>query len=103
MRLSIHHTKGISFPLIIGRESDGEGAAFSLPGNDIDGSMMILHDLPHAFRTADHMILMENGAVAASGTPEEIYATGAVDRIFGIKLGRAHTDDGWRYFCERGI
>ena len=65
--------------------------------------VMILHDLPHAFRTADHMILMENGRVSAEGAPEELYASGAVDRIFGIKLGRAHTEDGWRYFCERGI
>ena len=65
--------------------------------------LMILHDLPHAFRTADHMVLMENGTVSAEGTPEKIYASGAVDRIFGVKLGRAHTEDGWRYFCERGI
>ena len=65
--------------------------------------VMILHDLPHAFRTADHMVLMENGTVSVEGTPEEIYASGAVDRIFAVKLGRAQTDDGWRYFCERGI
>jgi len=63
--------------------------------------VMIIHDLPHAFQTADYMILMKDGAVAAEGTPEEIYAAGIVDSIFGIKLGRAYTENGWCYYCEK--
>ena len=63
--------------------------------------VMIIHDLPHAFQTADYMILMKDGAVAAEGTPEEIYAAGIVDSIFGIKLGRAYTANGWCYYCEK--
>lgn len=62
--------------------------------------VMILHDLAHAFQTADHMILLENGSVAAEGTPEEIYRTGAVEAVFDVKLGRAQTNNGWRYYCE---
>lgn len=64
--------------------------------------VMILHDLPHAFQTADHMILMREGVVAAQGTPEEIYASEQVRSVFGVKLGRAKTESGWRYFCEEG-
>ena len=62
--------------------------------------VMILHDLPHAFQTADKLVLMDSGAVAAEGAPEELYASGMVDRIFRVKLGRVRSEAGWRYYCE---
>ena len=65
--------------------------------------VMILHDLPHAFQTADKLVLMEGGAIAAEGTPEELYAGGMVNRIFRVKLGRVRSDAGWRYYCETAM
>ena len=62
--------------------------------------VMILHDLPHAFRTADHIVLMKDGAVAAEGNPEAIYRSGEVGRVFGVDLRRVETEAGWRYYCE---
>lgn len=62
--------------------------------------LMIIHDLPHAMQTADKLILMNEGEIAAQGTPEEIFASAMVDRIFNIKLDRVKTDSGWRYYCE---
>lgn len=62
--------------------------------------LMIIHDLHHAFQEADHMVLMRGGEVVAEGTPEEIYASGLIDEVFGIKLSRTATEKGWRYFCE---
>lgn len=65
--------------------------------------VMILHDLPHAFQTADKLVLMDSGAIAAEGTPEELYAGGMVNRIFRVKLGRVRSDAGWRYYCETAM
>lgn len=62
--------------------------------------VMIIHNLPHAFQTADHMILMKAGVVVTEGTPEEIYTSGMIHSVFGVKLGRACTESGWRYYCE---
>ena len=61
--------------------------------------LMTVHDLSHAFRTADRLILMQEGSVVAEGTPEELYESEAADRVFHVKLGRAATDSGWRYYC----
>lgn len=62
--------------------------------------LMIIHDLPHAFQTADKLVLMEAGRIVAQGTPEEIYSAECIPRIFRVKLGRAATESGWRYYCE---
>lgn len=62
--------------------------------------VMILHDLANAFAYADWMILMEDGNVVAEGTPEEIYVSGAAERVFGVQIGRVMTRTGWRYYCE---
>lgn len=62
--------------------------------------LMVIHDLAHGLQTADHVILMEEGRVAAAGTPEELFAAGCIDQVFGIRLGRARTDTGWHYYCQ---
>lgn len=62
--------------------------------------VMIIHDLPHAFQTADHMILMQDGKIVADGTPEQIYASGMISSVFGVRLCRTGTEGGWRYYCE---
>ncbi len=61
--------------------------------------VMVIHDIAHAFQTAEHMVLMGDGAVVAEGEPEEIYASGKIGAVFGVKLGRADTETGWRYYC----
>jgi len=62
--------------------------------------LMVIHDLPHAFQTADQLVLMNNGAVVAAGTPEEIYRSGRISRVFGVTLHRTQTPSGWRYYCQ---
>lgn len=63
--------------------------------------VMVSHDLDHAFRLADHMILMKEGSVAVEGMPEQLYSSGLIDSVFRVKLNRLQTENGWRYFCER--
>ena len=35
-----------------------------------------------------------------AGTPEQVYAGGALDRVFGVRVRRVPVDGGWQYFCE---
>lgn len=60
--------------------------------------VIVLHDLSLALKCADDMILLDGGVVAASGTPDEVYASGALDRAFGVSVRRAMTPDGWQYY-----
>ncbi len=48
--------------------------------------VMVLHDLPLAFSCADRIAVMRVGRVEAFGTPDEIAADGAADRVFGTRL-----------------
>lgn len=50
------------------------------------GIVAVLHDIPLAMEYSHRILVMENGAVAAAGTPEEIYASGIIDKIFSIHL-----------------
>lgn len=39
-------------------------------------------------------------AVHGGATPEQVYAGGALDRVFGVRVRRVPVDGGWQYFCE---
>ena len=60
--------------------------------------VMAVHDLPLAMRGADDIALLDGGRLAAWGTAEEVYATGALDRAFGVALRRVATESGWQYY-----
>ncbi len=62
--------------------------------------VLVIHDLPHAFERSDNIILMEAGKIITQGTTEEIFASGLVDRVFGVGLRRTQTEKGWLYYCE---
>lgn len=61
--------------------------------------VMVLHDLSLALQVADHVVLMENGQVACTGNPEEVYSTGQLNRIFGVRVCRIQTENRWHYYC----
>lgn len=60
--------------------------------------VMVLHDLSQALRTADHVILLHEGRLKRAGTPEEIYQSGELEQIFGVKIDRIWRETGWHYF-----
>ena len=62
--------------------------------------VMVIHDLPHALQTADHIVLLHQGTVAAQGTPEEIYASGKIPQVFQVALHRTEDKTGLHYYCE---
>ncbi|MDE6745255.1 MAG: ABC transporter ATP-binding protein, partial [Oscillospiraceae bacterium] len=62
--------------------------------------VMVLHDLPAALKYADVMIVMSEGSTAAVGTPDEVFESGVLDRVFGIQMKRTVTENGFLYYCR---
>lgn len=60
------------------------------------GVAAVLHDLPLAMEYADRVLLLQAGGLAAAGTPEEVWASGTVDRVFGIRMEKDRNG----YFCR---
>ncbi len=59
----------------------------------------VLHDLESALRTADAMLVMRDGRVAAFDTPEKIAQTQTLDDAFHVRTVAYTADDGdKRYF-----
>lgn len=44
----------------------------------------VLHDLNHAFRYADHLIVMKHGEIIETGQPKNIVTAELVERVFGL-------------------
>jgi iron complex transport system ATP-binding protein len=49
------------------------------------GVLMVLHDLNLASRCADNLIVLNQGAVAAQGTPEQVISEALVNTVFGVE------------------
>lgn len=60
--------------------------------------IMVLHDLTLALQAADRLVVMEKGEIAAQGTAEEVFASRRIDSVFGVRLRRMETAEGWRYY-----
>jgi len=55
-------------------------------------AVAVLHDLSLALEYADRILLMQDGRLAAEGTPEEIFASGRLREVFGVEVGRIAPD-----------
>lgn len=62
--------------------------------------VMVLHDLPLALQTADHLVVMEKGKIVQVATPEEILEGNQLNRVFGVNICRFQTEKGWKYYYE---
>ena len=60
--------------------------------------VMVLHDLSQALRTADRVVVLHDGQIAAEGTPDGVFASGKLQEVFGIGMERVWTKSGWHYF-----
>ncbi|MGN0907171.1 MAG: ABC transporter ATP-binding protein [Bullifex sp.] len=61
--------------------------------------VMVLHDIPQALDTADHVIVLNEGHVMVEDTPENVFYSGVLDDVFGVRVERG---DG-HYWCRRPI
>lgn len=62
--------------------------------------VMVLHDIAMALRTADKMVVLSEGEVQGVGTPSEVFEKGILDEVFGLKIKRIETEDGWQYYYQ---
>lgn len=60
--------------------------------------VMVLHDLCLAMQSADEIAVLSEGRLVQAGTPEALYASGVLDRVMGVAMGRVFAGDGWRYY-----
>ena len=59
--------------------------------------VMVIHDLDLALRYSDCLLVMERGCATASGTVEEVLATGAIERAFGVSIRTCAAPEGTAY------
>lgn len=58
--------------------------------------VLVLHDLPLAMEYAHRIALVDGGRLAFQGTPEELYQSGSIQKVFGIGFTR---QTGEHYVC----
>jgi len=57
------------------------------------GVIVVLHDLSHAARVADDVLLLREGRVIAHGARDEVLSADRVRETFGIDVHVGHTED----------
>lgn len=58
------------------------------------GVVAVLHDLNHAARIADHILLMDRGKLVASGTPSDVLNVANLANVYGINCFITRDDQG---------
>ena len=43
---------------------------------------------------------MDGGALLQTGTPEELFGSGILERTFHVPIRRVRTENGWRYYYD---
>ena len=61
------------------------------------GIVLVVHDLSLAMNHADHVIILENGQLAAADTPERALSLDTIEKIWCVQ-GRWHGEPGERAF-----
>lgn len=61
------------------------------------GVIVVLHDLNHAIRVADEVLLLCDGRVVAQGTPADVLTPERIARTYGVSSHIGTTPDGVRF------
>lgn len=61
------------------------------------GIAAVLHDLPLAFTFSDGIAVLKDGAVAAEGSPLELYRHPVIREVFGVELDYLEEEKSYRY------
>ena len=60
--------------------------------------VLVLHDLSLAMRTADVMVVMKEGRILQTGSPEQVYQTDVLQKAFDVSVMQVDTKYGIQYF-----
>lgn len=60
----------------------------------------VLHDLSHALRFCDEIILINDGVIVDIGTPNALIDNKSIDKVFGINITPVETKNGINYIFE---
>ena len=60
--------------------------------------VLVLHDLPLAFRFADRLLLMRSGAPVFSGSPAKLARSGALEDVFHVRAHPVPFPDGTTHY-----
>ena len=58
--------------------------------------VVVLHDLSHALRFSQNMVLLEEGRLVQTGSPQALLESGRLEQVFGIRIQK--TPDGCLFF-----
>lgn len=58
----------------------------------------VMHDINHAMKVSDQIILMDSGRIIKAGTPEEIYHSGKLNTLFNIELNKVKDSNGMTHY-----
>ena len=61
------------------------------------GIVAVMHDLPLAFTCADHVVLLQQGRIAAVDTPQTVCESGRVQQLMGVELAYCPQEKEFRY------
>lgn len=60
----------------------------------------VLHDLCLALHSAHRIGVLAQGRLQALDTPDAVFRSDILDRVFGVSLGRTQTEQGWQYYYD---
>ena len=60
------------------------------------GVLLVMHDINLAARYADRLLLLKEGEVVATGSPEEVLTTDRIKAAFGVTPEIVQLQDGSR-------
>lgn len=62
--------------------------------------VLVLHDLCLALSSAHRLAVLDGGRLQCVGSPQTVFASGVLDRVFQVPIRRTQTAAGWRYYYE---
>lgn len=65
--------------------------------------LVVMHDMNQAFQYSDQIVLMKEGRVLASGTPEEVITPAWMKEAFGVRVEIVKLADGRRAVVPTGM
>ena len=56
------------------------------------------HDLTMALECADYLAVLVEGNCLLQGSPEEVFLSDCLNRVFGVEVHRFRIPEGWKYY-----